>query len=137
FIDLYRGSRVLALRVLVETVTGGPVSFLDLPRLGGGELLRGYPVGRFRDRAFGLVSAEYTWDLGNFLAAYAFVDAGRTWSSLDAATVDGMRLGFGGGVQAHTMYSYLGRAQLAASRDGDVFVELVLSPAFARRERVG
>lgn len=136
FFDLYRGSRVLALRGLVETVAGGPVSFLDLPRLGGTEFLRGYPSSRFRDRALALGTAEYTWDLGNFMAAYSFIDVGRVAPSLGTLGAD-WRLGFGGGIQLHTRHQYIGRAQLAANRDGDVFVELVFSPAFPRRERVG
>jgi hypothetical protein len=139
YFDLYRGSRVLA---LVDAVAGsdgrtdGAISFIDLPRLGGSELLRGYPTGRFRDRAVTLATAEYTWDLGNFLAAYLFVDAGRPWRSLaDIELDDRLRVGFGGGVQVHTHTAFITRAQLAGSRDGDVFLELVLSPAFGRRER--
>jgi hypothetical protein len=135
--DLYRGSRILAVRLLADTVLGGPVPFLDLPRLGGNDLLRGYPWWRFRDRAIGLAAVEYTWDLGNFMAAYTFVDVGRAYPSLAAIDASELRVGFGGGIQLHTMHSYLGRVQLAASRDGDMFFEVVLSPQFARRERVG
>jgi hypothetical protein len=135
--DLYRGSRILAVRLLADTVIGGPVPFLDLPRLGGNDLLRGYPWWRFRDRAIGLAAVEYSWDLGNFMAAYTFVDVGRAYPSLAAIDASELRVGFGGGIQLHTMQSYLGRVQLAASRDGDVFFEVVLSPQFARRERVG
>jgi hypothetical protein len=136
YFDLYRGTRVLTVRVVVETIDG-TASFIDLPRLGGTELLRGYPAGRFRDRAFAVGSIEYTWELGNFLAAYLFVDAGRVWPSLADFALGDQRTGFGGGIQAHTTASYLGRLQLAGSRDGDFIVELVLSPAFRRRERVG
>ena len=140
YIDLYDGSRVLVLRVLVEAVTGDVVPFIDLPRLGGSEYLRGYPSGRFRDRAIALGTVEYAWDLGNYLGAYAFVDTGRTWSTL--ADVDGpglrdLRVGYGAGVQVHSRTSFLTRLQLAASADGDVFFELALSPAFGRRERAG
>lgn len=146
YLDLYDGSRVLALRLLVESVAGtdgrtdGKISFLDLPRLGGAEYLRGYPSGRFRDRALTLATVEYAWDLGNFLAAYTFVDAGRVWRSLaelDELTPSSLRIGYGGGVQIHTDTSFLTRLQIAASRDGDVFLELVLSPAYGRRERAG
>jgi hypothetical protein len=136
-IDLYQGTRVLALRVLVEAIDDSVVSFIDLPRLGGTELLRGYPFGRFRDRALALATAEYTWDLGNFLAAYLFVDVGRVYPSLSELALEDLRMGYGGGVQLHSTTSYLGRVQLAASREGDVLLELVLAPAFRRRERVG
>jgi outer membrane protein assembly factor BamA len=137
YFDLYAGTRVLALRLLVEAIDDGDVSFVDLPQLGGTELLRGYPRGRFRDRALTLATAEYSWELGNFLAAYLFVDAGRVWPSLRDFELADPRIGYGGGIQLHTSSSYIARVQLAGSRDGDFVLELVLSPAFPRRERVG
>ena len=140
YFDLYDGSRILILRALAEQVGGDRVSFIDLPRLGGTEYLRGYPNGRFRDNAVALASAEYNWDLGNYFAAYTFVDVGRPYPSLkDIATddMDNLRVGFGGGIQIHTMHTFLMRLQLAGSRDGNFFVELGLSPAFDRRERAG
>lgn len=144
FVDLYRGSRVLALRVFLEAAAasgdgpaGRKLSFIDLPRLGGSEYLRGYPDGRFRDRVVALGTAEYTWDLGNMLAAYTFVDVGRPAPSLSALDFDGLRVGFGGGVQLHTQDSFITRLQLAGSGEGDFYFELVLSPAFGRRERAG
>lgn len=143
YFDLFDGSRVLAVRVLAEAVGGadiddGKLSFIDLPRLGGSEYLRGYPNGRFRDRAVTLASAEYTWDLGNYLAAYTFVDFGRPWRSLSELDNDGtLRVGYGGGIQIHTHTSFMTRLQVAASRDGDIFLELALQPAFGRRERAG
>ena len=145
YFDLYRGSRTLALRLLVDGITGsdgltdGKISFIDLPRLGGTDFLRGYPQNRFRDRAVALATAEYTWDLGNYVAGYLFVDAGRTvhtWSQLDKS-LDELHVGFGGGVQLHTENSFVLRGQLAFSREGDAFVQLALAPAFGRRERAG
>jgi len=136
FLDLYHGTRVLALRLLVEEIRG-TASFIDLPRLGGTEFLRGYPSGRFRDNALALATAEYTWDLGNFFAAYTFVDAGRVYPSLGDFTFEDLRIGYGIGVELHTDRAYIGRVQVAASRDGDFLLDLVLSPAFPRRERVG
>jgi len=138
FIDLYRGSRILSLRAAVETVFNDDyIAFLDLPRLGGYEALRGYPSNRFRDRSYALTTAEYTWDLGNSLAAYTFVDVGRVYPSLSDFTLDGLRLGYGGGIQVHTPTSYVGRGQIAANKDGDIFFELILSPAFPRADRIG
>lgn len=143
FFDLYRGSRVLALRVFLEASAAGEdadaraLTFIDLPRLGGPEYLRGYPDARFRDRVVALGTAEYTWDLGNMLAAYTFVDVGRPAPSLAELKAESIRVGFGGGVQLHSQDSFITRAQLAGSRDGDFFFELVLSPAFGRRERAG
>ena len=134
---------MLVVRALTEAIDGtdgrtdGKVSFIDLPRLGGSEYLRGYPNGRFRDRAVALGSVEYNWDLGNFLAAFTFVDVGRAYDTLEDFETEALRVGFGGGVQVHTSDSFITRAQIAGSRDGDVFFELALSPAYGRRERAG
>ena len=143
YIDLYKGSRVLTLRAMVDAVGGtdgrtdGKISFVELPRLGGPDFLRGYPRDRFRDRAVAFATAEYAWDLGNYFGGYTFVDVGRPFQSLSEAEVSGLRVGFGAGIEMRTYRSFLLRGQLAASRDGDVFFELALSPAFGRRERAG
>ena len=141
--DLYNGSRVLTLRLLADATSGGDgrtdqtLAFIDLPRLGGTELLRGYPNGRFRDRAVSVATAEYSWELGNFLAAYTFVDVGRAWRGFERIDLDSLHTGFGGGVQLHTNKSFLMRAQVAFSREGNAFFELAFTPAFGRRERAG
>ena len=142
FIDLYRGSRILALRVLFEEIGGtgadySDVPIPDLPRLGGVEYLRGYSDSRFRDRALTLGTAEYIWDLGNFLAGFAFIDVGRVWPHLKDFELEGFRFGYGGGIQAHSRASFLLRLQIAASRGGDLLFEFTFSPVFGRRERVG
>lgn len=133
YFDLYDGSRVLVVRALVEAIDG-TAAFVDLPQLGGAERLRGYPDGRFRDRAVALGGAEYAWDLGNFFAAFTFVDIGRTYASLDELDARALRIGFGGGVQVHTTKSFVMRTQLAGSREGDFFFQLAIAPASGRRE---
>jgi hypothetical protein len=144
YFDLYHGSRVLALRVLFDAIAGtdgrtdGRISFVDLPRLGGTEYLRGYPSDRFRDRAVALGTAEYTWTVGWNLAAYTFVDVGEPIGSVDdTKSADNIRVGFGGGLQIHTRNTFLTRMQLAASREGDFLLNVIFSPAFGRRERAG
>jgi hypothetical protein len=143
YIDLYNGNRILTLRVLVEAVGGtdgrddGQIAFSDLPELGGNEYLRGFNTSRFRDRAITLGTAEYTWSLGNYWAAYLFVDSGRPFRSLSDFTFEEFHYGFGGGVQIHGRRSFIMRAQLAGSSEGDVLLDLVVSPAYGRRERAG
>lgn len=127
FFDLHQGQHVLALRVVAETIEDGTPRTVDLPQLGGTALLRGYPSGRFRDRALTLASAEYTWRFMRSVAAYTFVDAGRVWPSLEAVTLDS-RIGYGLGLQFLTATTSLGRIQVAASRDGDFVLELVWQP---------
>ena len=146
YLDLYKGSRVLALRAMLDGVTGtdgrtdGKISFVELPRLGGPDVMRGYPRDRFRDRIVAMVTAEYSWDLGNYFGGYTFCDAGRPMQDLGelrAAEADKVAVGCGLGIEMHTYSAFLLRGQLAASREGDVFFELALSPAFGRHERAG
>ncbi len=143
YFDLYEGTRTLTLRAMLDAVGGtdgrtdGRISFIDLPRLGGSEYLRGYPTGRFRDKAVALATAEYQWAIMNNASAYTFVDVGQALAQYADAANEPVRVGFGAGLQVHTMRTFLARAQLAFSREGDVAFNLVFSPAFGRRERAG
>ncbi|MBA3465070.1 MAG: BamA/TamA family outer membrane protein [Deltaproteobacteria bacterium] len=145
YFDLYRGTRTLALRVLADAVAGtdgrtdGKISFVDLPRLGGSEFLRGYTSGRFRDRVVVLATAEYTWPLMHNASAFTFFDVGEPLYSFDELTkdTDRIRFGYGIGIQVHTRNTFLMRTQIAMSREGNFSFNLVFSPAFGRRDRVG
>jgi hypothetical protein len=142
FLDLYRGSRILALRVLTEAVarTGGQVEevpFVDLPRLGGVRILRGYDTDRFRDRIVTLGTVEYIWELIPFASAVVFVDAGRPFRVWRDFEFEDFRFGFGGGLQIHTRLNYVGRVHAATSSDGGLFLNLSFDPLYGRRERAG
>ena len=65
FIDLYRGNRILHLRVRGAGVLGSlnHIPFMDLAQLGGSRLLRGYETGRFHGRTTLLGSIEYRWPI--------------------------------------------------------------------------
>ncbi len=143
YFDLYEGTRILAFRALVDAVGGtdgrtdGRISFVELPRLGGSDYLRGYASGRFRDRAVMLGTTEYSWQLSNHFTAYTFFDIGGALSTLEEVQPDKLRFGYGGGVHVHSKHTFYTRIQVAASREGDLFLDLVFSPAFGRRERAG
>ncbi len=137
-IRLAAAPRTLALRLFAEGVTGSydEVSFYDLPLLGGPLLLRGYDRDQFRDRVSGLASAEYQFDAIAFLSGFVFADAGRVFSDVDELEFDGMRLGFGGGIQFHTSGSFLGRFTVATSKDGGFFLTLSFDPVYDVKARV-
>lgn len=143
YFDLYDGTRTLALRAMVDAIGGtdgrtdGKIPFIDLPRLGGSEYLRGYPTGRFRDRIVMLGTAEYTWALMHNASAFTFIDVGQALASFEDAPSEKIRFGYGFGIQLHTKNTFLVRTQLAFSREGDLAFNLVFSPAFGRRERAG
>jgi hypothetical protein len=138
YFDVYAHNRVVVLRLFAEGVTGGldEVPFVELPRLGGNDLLRGYPEGRFRDRVAVVGQAEYLWDLGRSFAGYLFVDGGRVWPELGDLALRDLRMGFGGGFQAHTMSQTMFRLQVASSIDGGLYVSVVLNPLHQLAQRV-
>ena len=137
FLGFPADARVLVLRALVDGVAGtyDDVPFVDLPRLGGATLLRGYQTGRFRDRVAVLASAEYSWALSGGLYGFTFLDAGRVQRSVTELSLDNSRVGFGGGIHAYRMGMSLGRLQLSTSIDGGFFVQLVFDNLFDPRAR--
>jgi len=132
------GPRVLELRGYAELVTGDRdrVPFTELPRLGGVDLLRGYPTDRFRDRLAAVVQVNYLWMLSRYLAAVGFVDAGRVYSGVRDVTLDDMRVGYGGALEVFSDSGMMIRAQLASSIDGGVTAFVSLDPTFESRSRV-
>jgi len=138
FIRLGENPRVLTLRLIAQEVRGetDEIPFVDLPRLGGPILLRGYERDRFRDRAMALGSAEYLFDIGRGFAGYLFSDAGRVYPSLQDFTLDELRVGYGGGVEFHSARSFIGRFNIASSIDGGIFFSLSLDPVYDPTDRV-
>lgn len=137
FIHLARGPRLLALRARTEAVSGSlmDVPFNELPMLGGGDFLRGYDYGRFRDRVAVLGSAEYLWDLSHWFAAALFVDAGRVYDGFDDVSLSGMRLGFGAALEVSKDDAFLFETSIASSKDGGLFLNVSFNPVFDSRPR--
>jgi outer membrane protein assembly factor BamA len=138
FIRLGEAPRLFALRAYLEGVSGNldEVPFVDLPRLGGPVLLRGYLRDRFRDRVLALTSAEYQFDLGYMMTGFLFVDAGRVYPELSELKVEDVRVGYGGGLQLQTPRAFIGRIGAATSTDGGIFFTLSLDPVYDPKARV-
>ncbi|MBP7345800.1 MAG: hypothetical protein KA952_04605 [Sediminibacterium sp.] len=56
--------------------TSGNVPLRELPRVGGSVLMRGYFTGRFRDRSFTALQAEYRFHIWRWVYGAAFGSAG-------------------------------------------------------------
>jgi hypothetical protein len=138
FLRIGNGPRVLAARVYGEVTNGSvdEIPFTQLPSLGGANLLRGYTSDRFRDRVATVGSLEYRWDLSYEVTASMFVDAGRVYSGIDELTLEGMRVGFGVGIELYNSNSFLMRGSLASSRDGGAFLNLSFDPGRELEPRV-
>lgn len=137
YVDLYRGNRTLSLRLTVDAALGERerIPFVDLPTLGGAYHLRGYSWGRFRDRWAAAASLEYSWPVHAFIAAFAFVDAGRVAGTAEALDDISPRISGGIGLQAHSRSSYLMRTWIATTDEGGVMTYLSLEPSFGLRAK--
>jgi len=135
--DLFGGDRVLTLRATVDAALGerADVPFVDLPAIGGTDLLRGYSTTRFRDRWAATASAEYTYPVTDGVAAFVFTDAGRVAADPDELVDEAPRVGFGMGLQAHNRGSMLARLWVASSIDGGVIASLRVEPVLSARGR--
>lgn len=130
YVDLYRGDRLLRLRLYGVWVAGAPerIPFPDLATLGGRELLRGYPAGRFRDRISGLGSVEYRYPVTEGISGYLFADAGRVYHDIGTLSLASLRVGLGGGLRIYSADHTWLRLQFASSIDGGLFFHLELNP---------
>jgi hypothetical protein len=138
FIRLTDGPRVLIARFHGEGVTGSrdEVPFTELPRLGGSIWLRGYATDQFRDRIAAFGSVAYEWDLSQWFSARLFTDVGRVYPSLDELSVDHLRMGYGIGIEAHSVDNFLLEASLGSSIDGGLFLNLSFNPVYDLDDRV-
>lgn len=137
FFRIAAGPRSFELRAWGEAVTGArdEVPFLELPKLGGERLLRGYDRDRFRDRIAAVGQASYLFALSRYLATSVFVDVGRVYSGFDDLTFKDMRFGFGAALELYSERTMVIRVEVAGSKDGDVFAYVAVDPAFDAHPR--
>jgi Omp85 superfamily domain len=86
FLRMKNPQQTLALQAFLQTQTG-QVPFNQLSMLGGDGLMRGYYLGRFRDRAYAALQAEYRFlpfPFSKRFGATAFASAGAVAPSLGA-----------------------------------------------------
>ncbi len=99
YLDLYRKTRVLVLRAMLEGVEGdeAEIPFSELPRLGGVSRLRGYPLDRFRDEKAALGTIEYRYPIHQYVAGALYCDVGRVEQRYSDLLDSTWKVGFGGG----------------------------------------
>jgi len=94
----WRSRHILALMGLLELRRGEP-PFYDLGRLGGSEIMRGYYEGRYRDRQYYALQAEYRAPLFWRVGAVAFVSVGAVARDVGAELFEHPRLAGGAGLR--------------------------------------
>jgi hypothetical protein len=137
YIPLTVGPRTIELHFHAEAVGGSrdEIPFLELPKLGGLQMLRGYDRDRFRDRVAAVAQGGYLFALSRALAASVFVDVGRVYAGLDELTWRDQRVGFGAALEVYNTSNLVFRTEIAGSSDGSVYLNLSLDPAFDARAR--
>lgn len=90
------GEHALGVRFWGEA-QGGNVPFFHLAMLGGDELLRGYFLGRYRDKFLAALEAEYRFPLFWRFGGVAFAGIGEVARSLTELNLDPIRWNVGGG----------------------------------------
>ncbi|QJR34105.1 BamA/TamA family outer membrane protein [Gemmatimonas groenlandica] len=92
------GTHVVAAQLLVLGVTGD-APFDQLALVGGGDIMRGYSRGRYRDQRMAAAQVEYRTPLVHRLGLVAFAGAGTVASKWDALTDARLLPTYGGGVR--------------------------------------
>lgn len=136
YINLYRHTRVLVLRMVHEGVVGDDdeIPFADLPRLGGPSRLRGFTLDRFRDKTTAVATVEYHYPIHEFIAGSLFIDAGRAAQNYKSLLDFGQwRLGGGGGIIIRSKTSVLFTLDVACGDGLNVYFTTDPLRAFAGR----
>jgi len=129
YIDIRGFERIKDNNVLAGRFVGqfgaGDIPFGDLGLLGGDNLMRGYYVGRYRDRNLAVAQAEMRFlplPLGftNRIGAAVFVATGTVFPSLDAVSLRDVRVTGGAGLRVLTFpkSDIFTRVDLGLSEDG-------------------
>jgi hypothetical protein len=120
---------VLALMGLLELRSGEPPLY-DLGRLGGGEILRGYYEGRYRDRQYVAAQAEYRLPLFWRVGAVAFASIGGVARDVSAELFTRPRLAAGAGVRVAPVADVPINVRLDVAYGSDINVYFNLGEAF-------
>jgi hypothetical protein len=97
YVRVYKG-QVLALQVL-GNFNMGQVPLRSLAYLGGASEMRGYYLGRFRDKNAGILQSEYRVPLFWRLGAVGFADMGNVGETIGDVNLRHFKYSYGGGLR--------------------------------------
>ena len=137
-VSILPNSRRLVLRGHLEQVEplfeGTAVPFFQQPQLGGQNVLRGFPSGRFQAGGALAGSAEYRYPIWSNLDALFLVDAGQVFDTFGDVAVDRFHWSYGGGIHLLTTSGLGFRFEVAGSSEG-VRTILTVNSSFQRSAR--
>jgi len=140
YLTLFRRGRIFAVRLFAEVNTRlsdtKKTPFFERADMGGATNVRGYSIGRFRDKDMIVLNLEYrypVWDAARDtrggVDAVIFWDVGRVFNDLATDTFKDYKNSFGGGIRARTIDGFLFRAEVSRS-DEEINVIFKFEPMF-------
>jgi len=140
YLTLFRRGRIFAVRLFGEVNTRlsdtKKTPFFERADMGGATNVRGYSIGRFRDKDMIVLNLEYrypVWDAARDtrggVDAVIFWDVGRVFNDLATDTFKDYKNSFGGGIRARTIDGFLFRAEVSRS-DEEINVIFKFEPMF-------
>jgi outer membrane protein assembly factor BamA len=117
---LFLPKAVLALRGLVQQVTGPAIPLWDLSSLGGGSTagaMRGYALNRFMDKGKFLAAAEFRFPIWKRIGGNVFGEAGVVWPSWNAISFRKIAFDAGWGLRYY-LANFVVRFDMGFSREG-------------------
>ncbi|MBN2010452.1 BamA/TamA family outer membrane protein [candidate division KSB1 bacterium] len=95
----------------------GDAPYYDQCIIGGGWTARGFKENRFFDHAACLTSFEYRFPIYSRLGGVLFVDSGRVFHGLQAASLNNWKMDFGGGLRYY-LDNFIVRFDVGTSNEG-------------------
>jgi outer membrane protein assembly factor BamA len=120
YTQLFFPKAVLAVRALVQKISGSNIPLWDLSTLGGGSTpsaMRGYALNRFMDNGKFLSCAEYRFPIWKRIGGNIFAEGGLVWPSWSAITLKKPVFDAGWGLRYY-LKNFVARFDMGFSREG-------------------
>jgi hypothetical protein len=132
-IPILRANWVVMLRglaTITDAAESNDVPYFQMPPIGGGASVRGYPDFRFRDRNRLVMNAELRWTPGRFMDMVLFYDAGKVEVRRQDLDFDDLKTAYGAGMRIIGPKGYALRIEAAHSSEHRVRLILSAGGAF-------
>jgi outer membrane protein assembly factor BamA len=120
YTQLFFPKAVLAVRALVQKISGSSIPLWELSTLGGGSTasaMRGYALNRFMDKGKFLAAVEYRFPIWKRIGGNIFAEGGQVWPSWSAISLRKVAFDAGWGLRYY-LKNFVVRFDMGFSREG-------------------
>jgi len=112
--------------------TNGAVPFRELPRMGSGNLMRGFFEGRFRDHNYMAAQAEWRQPIWKLIHASAFISAGAVAPNVKSFALNNLKSAAGVGLRIlfNKKETLFARFDFAWNNEGQTYFYIRVNEAF-------